>query len=474
MPFPATAPIASRPHPGSRHARAVRATFAALLAAAGIVALPARLVAADGPAEVPEVGECEASPELASGATGTDVRCLQYALIMLGYPVKYTGTFDRATVDAVTAYQRANPPLRADGRAGEQTLTSLGIRIGDSDDPPAPGNDAIATSAAGATGDASDGQRDEEFVELPTSSLTCLADAHLKVGSKGASVTCLQKRLAELGMYRGSANGTFDQALADAVTSFQAIRPPLGVDGIAGPRTLAALGIWSGISPGAVPAGTNVGTGPFPAGQQPEPNWNLTADGIPRYGNRTACTPAQAAIIAYEFGRDGADVATQQWAVYIASREGGCRHDAVNQNPATKDDSHCTFQINALSGVFGPHGELGRRGWSAASVKVSLQACADAASDLWVFCGRGPWTPPYSCKPPWGAGLSTANVPEVPTTVADPSTSPGTATTTASNPTAAPPDDTVAPTPTIPVPTVSTAPPTVTTTTSPSGSPDGP
>ena len=387
------------------------------------------------PASSPEVGECEATPELASGATGNDVRCLQYALIMLGYPVRYTGTYDRATVDAVTAYQKANPPLRADGRAGEQTLAALGIRIGDSDDPPAPDVTVAATSDGGDTG-----QRDEEFVELPTSSLTCLADAHLKVGSTGASVTCLQKRLAELGMYRGKANGTFDQSLSDAIKSFQEIRPPLGVDGIAGPRTLAALGIWSGISPGAVPAGANVGTGPFPAGPQPEPNWNVTAEGIPYYGNRTACTPAQAAIIAYEFGRDGADAATQQWAVYIASREGGCRFDAVNVNPATKDDSHCTFQINALSGVFGAHGELGRRGWSPAAIKVSLQACADAASDLWVFCGRGPWTPPYSCKPPWGAGLSTANVPEVPTSDTDPATS--TATTTE---TTAPPSETEVP-----------------------------
>ena len=105
--------------------------------------------------------------------------------------------------------------------------------------------------------------------------------------------------------------------------------------------------------------------------------------------------------IASQFALDDADVSTQQWAVYIASREGGCRYAAVNFNPATRDDSHCTFQLNALSGMFQPHGELGRLGWTTDNVKASMAACADAASDLWVYCGKGPWTKPYRCLQPW-------------------------------------------------------------------------
>ena len=163
----------------------------------------------------------------------------------------------------------------------------------------------------------------------------------------------------------------------------------LQVDGKAGPRTLAAMGIWSGITSGN---GRFTGPGPFPAPVQDEPFWNLTAEGIPYYNKGTACTASEAAVIAAEFANDGADAATQQWAVYIASREGGCRYDAVNLNLRTKDDSHCTFQLNVLSGMFEPNGALGRRGWTADLVKSSLQACADGASDLWVFCGRGPWT----------------------------------------------------------------------------------
>ena len=99
---------------------------------------------------------------------------------------------------------------------------------------------------------------------------------------------------------------------------------------------------------------------------------------------------ANADIIANEFAKDGADDATQQFFIYIASREGDCNFLAVNINPATHDDSHCTFQLNALAGMFEPNGELGRRGWTTDTVKQSMQNCADAASDLWVFCGRGP------------------------------------------------------------------------------------
>ena len=105
-------------------------------------------------------------------------------------------------------------------------------------------------------------------------------------------------------------------------------------------------------------------------------------------------------------GPDGADVSTQQYFIYIASREGNCNFKAVNINPATRDDSHCTFQINALSGTFEPNGQLGRRGWTKDNIKASMQNCADAASDLWVFCARGPWTPPtYTCSPPWAGDL---------------------------------------------------------------------
>jgi hypothetical protein len=207
-----------------------------------------------------------------------------------------------------------------------------------------------------------------------------------------------------------NATGKFEKPTADAVRAYQLATPPLTTDGNAGPSTLAALGIWSGKVTQAAGGGKNNNTGtapdgPWPAGREPFPNWNLTPEGIPYYGNHVACTRQNADIVANEFAKDGADTATQQWAVYIASREGGCNFAAVNINMATRDDSHCSFQLNALAGMFEPHGELGRRGWTTDSVKQSMQNCADAASDLWVYCGRGPWTPPYACAPPWAGDI---------------------------------------------------------------------
>jgi Putative peptidoglycan binding domain len=322
-------------------------------------------------AELPEITACVAHPELIRGDRGPDVHCLQFTLAMLGYPVEISGVYDLATENAIRWFQALNPGLTADGRAGERTLRALQIDTGSMRD---------------------------VFVPVVPSAPLCMADAQVDPNERGQSVACLQRRLTELGFYSSSITGLHDKASIDAVRAYQKVTPPLRVDGKAGAQTLAALGIWSGLTAGN---GRNTGPGPFPAPLQEEPFWNLTANGIPFYGNHLACNPSEAAVIAAEFANDGADAATQQWAVYIASREGGCRYDTVNLNLNTRDDSHCTFQLNALARMFEPWASLGRRGWTPESVKTSLQACADAASDLWVYCGRGPWLPPYSCTPPW-------------------------------------------------------------------------
>lgn len=397
-------------------------------------------------AAVPIVQNCNAAPTLGQGSVGPDVRCLQFALIMFGYKAPYTGMYDEQTADAVFWFQAARPSLDADGIAGPRTLEELGILAAD-----------------------------QPTVTL--ASFTCLADAQIMPFATGRSVQCLQERMNELGFYQGAVSGVNDIATQMAIMAFQRTAPPIPVDGVAGPRTLAALGIWSGVTlaPGAAPQAVPgapvpsspaaVSPGPFPAPLQPEPLWNLTPDGLPVYGNRTPCTREQADIIAAEFARDGADPTTQQWAVYIATREGGCRFDAVNINPATRDDSHCTFQINALAGTFGPGGELGRRGWTTENVKYSLSACADAASDLWVFCGRGPWEPPYSCRPPWrngAVGLPEASVPTtVPPTTEPPVIIPPTGSTTPVTP---PSSSAPLPPSPAPVPPTVTIPPATTTT----------
>lgn len=312
--------------------------------------------------------------------------CLQFALGMLHMSTQpLTGTFDRITAASVSWFQASNPPLRVDGRAGAQTLVALGIWSGKSD--------TLTAGSGAAPGDA----KATEVAVVP-----CRADATIKPGDTGASVVCLQDTLRELGLYDGPSTGVSDLPTIAALQKYQSETPPLQVDGWAGPRTLAAMGIWSGSAggSGAVASGS-APSGPWPAGIQDLPNWRLSADGIPYYGNRNPCSLGDANMIAFQFAKDGADIATEQWAVYVASREGSCEYQAVNLNLATQDDSHCAFQINALSGVFNPDQVLGRLGWTPDSVTASMESCANAASDFWVYCGRGPWTPPYSCRPPW-------------------------------------------------------------------------
>jgi hypothetical protein len=410
--IPATVACLFAAATNDREVMGARRTIGAALAAA--CALFALVLPASAVQAMPEIEPCVAQPTLARGSTGPGVSCLQFSLIMMGYAVPYSGVFDERTEAAVHWFQWTTPPLVADGRAGDETLRLLGIHASAAIFAPAVVTPAAAPGPAvpqGAVAGAAS-------VRQP-----CVADAEIAPGERGQSVVCLQRRLTELGHYTGQLTGIHDNATQQALTAYQAKIPPLRADGRAGPRTLAALDIWSGLTvPDGAPVPGIAPAGPFPAPVQNEPRWNLTADGIPFFGNRGACTRAEADTIAAEFARDGADSATQQWAVYIASREGGCRYGAININPSTRDDSHCTFQLNALSGTFGPRGELGRRGWSTAAVVTSLQACADAASDLWVYCGRGPWEPPYSCKPPWaGATVNQppALLPPTPGSVAD-------------------------------------------------------
>jgi hypothetical protein len=320
-----------------------------------------------------ETGYCPVDGGIAPNDTGPGVVCLQFALALQGvYGGSLTGSYDKATVDSVKYFQALNPPLRSDGVAGRDTLEALGVFSGIDKTPRA----------------------------------KCLADAPLTVGSRGDGVQCVQTVLFDQGILPFPPTGIFDNDTSIALQTLQAGYSGLQVNGIADQRTLAAMGIWSGVSVSGNTTAGQAPPGPFPAPPQDYPDWTTTPDGLPLYAGRRACNRAQADIIASQFARDGADISTQQWAVYVATREGGCDHTTVNLNLQTRDDSHCTFQLNALAGLFNATAPLGRRGWNVDKVKESLENCADAASDLWVFCGRSPWTPPeYGCTPPWAGDL---------------------------------------------------------------------
>ena len=81
------------------------------------------------------------------------------------------------------------------------------------------------------------------------------ADAALyKRGASGATVTQIQTRLKSWGYYSGSVDGIYGSATESAVKYFQR-KNGLSVDGQAGDKTLAALGIYEPSSAGSAASG---------------------------------------------------------------------------------------------------------------------------------------------------------------------------------------------------------------------------
>src|SRR5947207_4665872 len=71
----------------------------------------------------------------------------------------------------------------------------------------------------------------------------------LKQGSSGPDVTKLQQKLKDLGFDPNGVDGNFGPGTRDAVIAFQQSKG-LQADGIAGPATLAALGLGDGQASG--------------------------------------------------------------------------------------------------------------------------------------------------------------------------------------------------------------------------------
>lgn len=70
------------------------------------------------------------------------------------------------------------------------------------------------------------------------------AEVLSKMGSRGSEVRQIQTKLKNWGYYKGSVDGIFGSKTRDAVVGFQK-KNGLKVDGIAGPATLAAMGIFT-------------------------------------------------------------------------------------------------------------------------------------------------------------------------------------------------------------------------------------
>lgn len=153
---------------------------------------------------------------------GEDVTDLQQLLADAGMsPGSIDGTFGKNTRDAVKLFQKANA-LRADGIAGEDTVTALGG----------------AWKEAGA-----------EVSSWTVSRLLKLTSPMMN----GEDVKSLQTALKEAGQNPGTIDGTFGEKTQTAVKAFQK-KSGLTQDGIAGEKTITALGgIWKYAASNASP-----------------------------------------------------------------------------------------------------------------------------------------------------------------------------------------------------------------------------
>ena len=75
-------------------------------------------------------------------------------------------------------------------------------------------------------------------------------EALSKYGSRGSEVTQIQTKLKRWGYYNGNIDGIYGSQTQEAVRYFQR-KNGLKVDGIAGPETLKAMGIFSSSSSGS-------------------------------------------------------------------------------------------------------------------------------------------------------------------------------------------------------------------------------
>lgn len=168
--------------------------------------------------------------EIQMGTRGAVVLSLQKRLTELGYyTAKMDSEYKAADRNAVRAFQKNNG-LKADGVAGyetQQLLFSVGAVPGSLISPsPTP-------------------------EPTPTPNLSTL-----RRGDSGNEVISLQQRLIQLGYLTVTADGSFGNMTADAVTAFQQ-RNDLEADGVAGPTTLYKLYSASAVSaPAATPSPT--------------------------------------------------------------------------------------------------------------------------------------------------------------------------------------------------------------------------
>ncbi len=178
------------------------------------------------------------------GDEGPVVRTLQLGLARLGYPLRGTGSFAGATLNAAKDFQKAHG-LEIDGEIGLETAKAIDRALAEPRSATAPSAPAITDLIGGRI---------------------------LRMGDAGPIVQAVQRGLARFG-YPLQGTGNFGPATQQAVRDFQA-RHALEVDGEVGPelaraidRALAALTQTAISAPAAGSPGMPTSEKPSPTPQ---------------------------------------------------------------------------------------------------------------------------------------------------------------------------------------------------------------
>lgn len=171
------------------------------------------------------------------GASGTEVRALQQALIELGYLTgKVDGQYGANTEKAVRALQAMNEyPQTGIADINLQALIFEGKPL------------------------------NSKGAKTSINTLPPIKGTTIKLNNTGDAVTALQERLQFLGYYDGKITGVYDKATQTAVKSFQK-KNGVKVDGLAGAKTQEAL-----FNDQAVDSTSKVTAAPVTATPKPTP-----------------------------------------------------------------------------------------------------------------------------------------------------------------------------------------------------------
>ncbi|MDY7020448.1 MAG: peptidoglycan-binding protein [Cyanobacteriota bacterium] len=181
------------------------------------IAIGAAIIGASQPAEA----------ALHHGDYGSDVKAVQHKLAYYGYfHARATGYYGKITKHAVKAFQR-DYGLRVDGVVGRHTASAMGLKCY--------GSSCYKSS------------HHKSHYHKPSYKRVshhrgCNCGHNMSRGSSGHSVVKLQNKLARYGYFHAHSTGYYGKITKHAVKSFQRDYG-LHVDGIAGPRTLRAMGL---------------------------------------------------------------------------------------------------------------------------------------------------------------------------------------------------------------------------------------